>query len=234
MGITFHTQSPATAQLISLSSDAVRTLAVVTRGYSQVYCENIGAEEQADMLAQLQRTALKGPLEFIQTIWLIKGVTRSFTHQLVRYRIGTEFVQESLRFSDKSEPEFLVPPTVSADVNLLKRYKLTATEAVLGYRTLIGKGISTEDARGLLPHSILTNVFFGCSLATFCHLFEQRTCCQAQHGEWTPLVKSMREQLPEGLRRFVQYPWETGKPSCGFGASFDRPCKYADLFKVGL
>jgi thymidylate synthase ThyX len=232
MGIVYHTESPANASLISLSSDAVNTLAKVTRGYSQVYTEGIGLEEKADMLDQLHRTALKGPLEFIQTIWLIKGVTRSFTHQLVRYRIGTQFVQESLRFSEKAYPEFLVPAKVAVVPEYLAAYKQSIQKAMTTYNLLIvDAGISVEDARGLLPHSILTSVFFGCSLATFCHIFEQRTCCQAQHGEWTPLVKAMREQLPPELAAFAKYPWQTGRQSCGFGASFDRPCKYATLFE---
>lgn len=220
----------AKVKLISISEEAAATLAILTRGYSQVYSSLIEENEIADMLEQIKKTKLKTPLEFIQTIWLIKDVTRAFTHQLVRYRIGTQFVQESLRFADKSKARVLVTEQIRADEFAWHEYSRAVQCQIDSYANLIAMGIPVQDARGVLPHHILTDVFFGCSLATLIHIYEQRMCCQAQHHEWVGVVEQMRGQLPEQLQEFLKKPWESGATSCGFGASFDRPCKYQAAF----
>lgn len=44
--------------------------------------------------------------------FIITGVSRSFTHELVRHRVGTGFSQLSQRFVDESDCEFVVPPAL--------------------------------------------------------------------------------------------------------------------------
>jgi len=224
----------AKVELLSISERAEEILGLVTRGYKQVYASEIGAEECADMLEQIQRTKLQTPLEFIQTIWLIKDVSRAFTHQLVRYRIGTQFVQESLRFSDKRIAKVLVVPEVWNSPSHRSLFEEGVMEGFAAYAQLIKDGVEIQTARGSLPHHILTNVFFGCSLKTLIHIYDQRTCCQAQHHEWPGVVEQMRSALPPALQKFITKPWETGAVSCGFGASFDRPCRFQKHFDDNL
>ncbi len=228
--IEFVYSPVAKVTLVSISSDPVASLAMLVRGYAQTYSPQIGEEEVEDMLEQIQKTKLKTPLEFIQTIWLIQDVSRAFTHQIVRSRVGTQFVQESLRFSDKRSAKFLVSREIRNSPEAEQVYRQGILSAVSSYEQLLQMGIPVQDARGVLPHHVLTNLFFGCSLSTLARIFEQRTCCQAQSEEWTPLMYKMREQLPEELRAFLVEPWKSGSMSCGFGASFDRPCKYQASF----
>jgi flavin-dependent thymidylate synthase len=51
---------------------------------------------------QIQKTRLQAPFEYVDFHFLIEGVTRSFTHQMVRQRTAV-YSQESLRFAVKED-----------------------------------------------------------------------------------------------------------------------------------
>jgi thymidylate synthase (FAD) len=240
--VEFVEPGVARATLLNLPAlqGAADLLATITRGYKQVYSPHPPTgEERAELLEDIRRTKLRSPLEFINTIWLITGVTRAFTHQLVRYRIGTQFVQESMRFADKREAQVLLTPELTGSAR--GEFMETAQEAFAAYSRMLDAKVPIQAARGILPHHTLTSVFFGCSLATLAHIYEQRMCCQAQHHEWPGVVQQMKAALPLELQAFIPAPWESGKPDCGFGATFDRPCalrhlwpKPTDKFQIGV
>ncbi|MDU6092992.1 MAG: FAD-dependent thymidylate synthase, partial [Staphylococcus lugdunensis] len=48
-------------------------------------------------------------LEHLNWTFLITGVSRAFTHQLVRHRAGFSYSQLSQQYHDESEAEFVVP-----------------------------------------------------------------------------------------------------------------------------
>src|SRR5579864_262315 len=53
-------------------------------------------------------------------VWdlVITGVSRSFTHELVRHRAGTGISQLSQRYVDESTADFIEPPVIAADPEL--------------------------------------------------------------------------------------------------------------------
>jgi thymidylate synthase ThyX len=87
----------------------------------------------------------------------------------------------------------------------------------------------TEDARGVLPHGLLTSVWFKCSLKALGNIVATRLCCQAQPGEWQPVVFQMRTEVARYLgadvESFLRAPIELNK-DCGFHASNDKPCRW--------
>src|SRR3990172_698823 len=94
--IKFVKPAAATVDLIAWTNYAVAAMYLTTRGYTGVYSPSLEWEgytkEQA--FEDIQKTKLQTPFEMVHTLWLLRDVTRAFTHQLVRYRIGTAFVQE--------------------------------------------------------------------------------------------------------------------------------------------
>lgn len=229
--VDFRLPPIARATLLSVNDCDGSLIATITRGYTQVYSTDPPTpEERTGYLEQIRRTRLQTPLQFIQTVWLLEDVTRAFTHQLVRYRIGTQFVQESMRFADKRKATVLITPAIAADATHFTNYMESVMDTFQTYAAMVADGIPVQDARGVLPHHVTTSIFFGCSLATFAHIYEQRMCCQAQHHEWPLLVQQMKAQLPADLQQFVLAPWETGKVGCGFGATFDRPCSLSQVW----
>lgn len=64
------------------------------------------------------------------------------------------------------------------------------------YKELIDKGMPAEDARGLLPHAILTKVNMVINLRSLMQMAGQRLCTQAQfeHRQvWAGILQALRE-----------------------------------------
>lgn len=239
--IQFVKPAAAKVELCSFTNAPLTSLWLTTRAYKGIYDthgDDLGYSPQM-AIEDIQKTKLQTPLEMIHMLWLLKDVTRAFTHQLVRYRVGTAFVQESMRFLGMKKV-FKVLATHSAvdrtdaplDVSYanLSNFELYASGAIAAIRAyvdLLDRDVPSEDARGVLPTNILTNIYFDCSLRTLQGIFPQRLCCQAQQGEWQPILTEMRKQIRErmgdGVESLLRAPYEKGE-SCGYRASFDRPC----------
>lgn len=218
--------------------------------------------ERFEFLAQVQKTKLKAPFEFVKFHFLIEGVTRSFTHQLVRQRTAA-YAQESLRFAVKEDmpvglppslagtdeywaaPDMIdVPPTHEETMRDLWETSLQETQRT--YSKLVDMGMPAEDARGLLPHNVLTRVHYTTDLRALLDHAGNRLCTQAQF-EWrivfSKIVEAIRDTAsltapggpgwgPDGTDRvymadvltdlFKPVCYQTGK--CEFKANFDRPC----------
>lgn len=217
-------------------------VAQATKGYAGVYnAYPMDEDEQAQYFKELGDTALKGPLEMATTFWLIEQVTRGFTHQLTRYRIGTSEVQESMRFSvqDRDRAQIMIPRAIDMDDDAEESYIDVAEAAMDFYQESVANGMPAEDARAILPTNICTRLYFSCNVKALAHIYRQRACCQAQHGEWQSVIRQMRQALYEqGFKHYayaLMAPWEDKNCiTCGFGASFDRPCKHKHLFDANL
>ncbi len=230
--LTFLLEPDPYVKVLAVSDP--RVVAMATRGYAGEFSNDLTGEEMEHYWEQLDLTKLKTPLEMVNVSFLLRGVTRSFTHQLVRYRIGASFVQESLRFSVQDKATILVPRSIILNDAALEQFINTSGEAMEVYWAMIDAGIPTEDARAILPHNITTNVFCHFALSTLVGIYTQRTCCQAQAGEWGTVMKRLKQGIGfhhPRLRDVLRSPWEVpGSTGCGFGAEFDRPCIHQAAF----
>jgi len=75
-------------------------------------------DERRSYLKEIQKTVLKMPLEAVQLHFMIEGVTRSFTHQMVRQRTAS-YAQESMRFAVKEDAATAVamPPSLEGTLS---------------------------------------------------------------------------------------------------------------------
>lgn len=221
----------ATVEFIDGIQDPFRTMTMLARGYKGKYTtDDVTDEEITQAIKDMNNTKLETPVEVLETVWLLKGVTRAFTHQLVRTRVGASFVQESMRFLGHSGTyRVLALGDVARNDELLRVYARGCFEGICAYENLLELGVNSEDARGALPTNILTSVFVGYSMTTLRKVYTQRMCCQAQPGEWQHILRQMKNQLilqyGEKARDLLSAPYERGEP-CGYRASFDRPCTW--------
>lgn len=220
----------AKVELVSAMTDPAETLTKVVQGYSGKYSNLSPTDSEINKaIEDINLTKLKDPLKMMSTIWLISYVTRAFTHQIVRYAVGTAFVQESMRFLGAKGEYYVLATHRITESPFIDRYEKAAYHSIEIYNVLIDDGIPSEDARGILPTNILTQMFFFTSLLGLKDIYAQRMCCQAQQGEWQPVLKQMRDILKETygeeISNMLQAPYEKGLP-CGYRASFDRPCKW--------
>jgi flavin-dependent thymidylate synthase len=211
--------------LLSVQSDAAPLLATLAEAYTGKYTPDLTLG--LGWIDEISKTALQTPLEFINTVFLLQNVTRAFTHQLVRTRIGVAYVQESMRFATMDKIKVLA--TKEIDDSELPTYELAARAAISAYLGLVRRGVPRQAARGILPTNVLTHVYWSVNLRTLQTVMRQRLCCQADHNEWVPILLEMRKQLiykigPE-VKPFLLSNKERGE-ACGYGASFDRPCTW--------
>lgn len=142
---------------------------------------------------ELSKTRLNTPLEGVQVKFMLEAVTRSFTHQLVRQRVGAYYVQESLRFAVKKglASETALPPSITdTDEGPGKIWQETVETIEAAYEGLVNAGIPAEDARGLLPHAITTRVIYTTNLRALFEHAGNRLCTQAQF-EWRAVFMGM-------------------------------------------
>jgi hypothetical protein len=230
--IEFWGGEVAEVTLIDYPANARQALARTTRGYTGRYDEEpMGEEELSQHLGDLKKTKLGTPAEMLNFIFLVKEVPRSWTHQAVRTRVGAAVVQESTRFiGARNQYKILVPRTAAVNGKSINQdYLVGNLVAIRSYMDAIEGGVHSQDARQLLPHSMLTHMFWSLTLRALMGIYEVRWCCQAEPSTWIPVMKQMRDLIvtscTEDIAAFLTAPIMRGQ-SCGFGASFDRPCEW--------
>jgi len=148
------------------------------------------------------KTHIKAPWEFIKFHFFIEGVSRAFTHQMVRQRTAV-YAQESLRFAVKEsmKDEAILPPTIREGSIENDVWDSALDNIQEAYNYLVANGVPAEDARGLLPTNVATRLNYCTDLRALALHAGNRLCTQAQY-EWRAvfarLVESIRNHIPEG------------------------------------
>ncbi len=227
--------------LVSMTEDPLRVMAAASELYRGKLVSDpwmVERETALKWLADMSRTALQAPLEFINLHFLFEGVTRAFTHQLVRQRTAV-YVQESQRFAVKRGARFEVayPPSLrdkKDDHPWVQRWHTAVDEMSNAYTALVDAGMPAEDARGLLPTNITTRVHYQTDLRNLVGHSGMRLCSQAQaewKQVWAGILTAIRNYGPPGERwqqdaiadLFKPVCYQTGR--CEFRAETDRFCR---------
>lgn len=224
--------------LLSANNDPLGSVAAAAKAYKGEFVESLAQitdEERRYYLAEIQKTALAMPLESVNFQFRITGVTRGFTHQLVRQRTAA-YSQESTRFAVKSGVPVGLPPSLQGSesveeraVKLSIQYPMWSIDDCLAlagdspteqnrwrdkweeavkavadaYNYLVNDGMPAEDARGLLPTNLLTQVNYHTSLRGLQDHSGLRLCTQAQF-EWREVWMQIVESIVE-YGRTVSY-----------------------------
>jgi thymidylate synthase (FAD) len=157
--------------------------------------EEIEAKPWSEIEDELRYMAntIPSSWEFITYTFLINGVTRAFTHQFVRTRTGS-YAQQTMRVLDVDGWDYLTGPSI-ADSDVLRSEYSNGMEAVAGYYSyLIANGAKIEDARGILPTNILTNIVAKFDLRTFSDTQRKRASSRTQ-GEYRDVMAAMKAEV---------------------------------------
>lgn len=189
--------------LISYTPNA-EALLVFTKqarlGLSPARLADIGAWPREKIMAELayMSQTIPSSWEFVEYVFLVEGVSRAYTHQQVRTRAAS-YAQQSLRVVNKSDFEYVYPrrPMNNEAHRWLGR-ALTAIKAA--YEGMIAEGVPVEDARGILPTNIATNIVCKFNLRTMSDLAASRSGGRTQ-GEYQAVVAAMCDAVLE------VHPW---------------------------
>lgn len=127
--------------------------------------------------------------------FLIEGVSRALTHQLVRHRLGS-FSQESQRYVDleKGSWSAIVPPAIAADEQAARILHQFWTDAERAYSTLRSLDIRKEDARYLLPNAAETRLIMSMPFDGWTNFLDQR---RAKAAQWE--IRTLAEHIGRQL-----------------------------------
>ncbi len=175
-------------------------------------------------------------VEHLHLTFLIAGVSRALTHQLVRHRL-CNYSQQSQRYvnlnkMDKSaEDYFVIPPSIQKNEEALVTYKSAMLEASTAYNRLVSLGILPEDARFDIGNGCKTNIVMTVNLRELMHICNERLCTAAQ-WEIRQLVSEMKrcvvsvlpfmEKWLQPKCKILGYCPESAKRSCGMTPTRDN------------
>lgn len=146
-------------------------------------------------LAELEYMAntIPSSWEFVSYTFLVEGVSRAYTHQQVRTRAAS-YAQQTMRVLEMGEFDYVYTDRNLADPEA--KAVVDACNAVIkrAYNDLIRIGQPAEDARGILPTNIATNIVCKFNLRTFVDLAKSRTGGRAQ-SEYQKVINAMVDEV---------------------------------------
>ena len=150
-------------------------------------------KKQAELDYMLQ--TIRSSWEFIDYTFDVRDVSRGFTHQFVRTRQAS-YAQQSQRTVTMEGFTYYTPPRLELKVN--ESAKLIYDQAMeminMWYQNMLELGIPAEDARGILPTNIHTNIVAKFNLRTLSEMAKSRLSPRAQ-GEYQEVFKLMVSEV---------------------------------------
>lgn len=181
-------------ELVNYTSDAVNLL-LFTKNTRLMHDDDSyqkiagwSKEKKKEELDYMLKT-IRSSWEFIDYTFNIRDVTRAFTHQFVRTRTGS-YAQQSQRTVDMEGFSYYTPPKIERDEHAKLIYDQTMELINMRYQQLRELGIPAEDARGVLPTNIHTNIVAKFNLRTLSETAKSRLSPRAQ-GEHQEVFKAM-------------------------------------------
>ena len=156
--------------------------------------KSMSGEKRTEEISYIART-IPSSWEFLHYSYVIEGVTRAFTHQLVRTRTAS-YAQQAMRVLPMEDFEYLTPKALhpGGKPSEISVYREAMGKIQAAYDTLIGLGVMPENARGILPTNILTNIAMSANLRTIVELVRKRSNPRVQ-GEYREFIEELQTAI---------------------------------------
>lgn len=160
--------------------------------------EKQGRKSNRDYLENIIRMEHGSVLEHAVWSFIVTGVSRSFTHELIRHRAGWAYSQLSQRYVDESDSAFVVPEIIASDSELFDVWERSVRESHEAYCRL-ADGLSAkierespelkrrdkrkrarEAARSVLPNATETKILLSANARALRHFVEYRGAPDAE------------------------------------------------------
>lgn len=172
-------------------------------------------------------------LEHASWSFILADVSRSFTHQLVRHRVGFSYSQLSQQYHNEEDAETLIPSLVREDPELASRWETVSSAAADAYREIISslesrtEGLPDElskkergrlirsAARGILPGNTATKIFVTANARALRHFFKLRGSLEGDEEMRlvsTALYEVVHEDAPALFADFTLDRLSDGSP----------------------
>lgn len=147
---------------------------------------------------QYMLSTIRSPFEFVDYIFQIEGVSKNFTHQLVRTRTGA-YQQETGRALEQDAFSTVRPDAFDSEGDdaaqeMFRLWSDAVADADANYKSLIAAGAALQDARAVLPSNMATNIMAKFNLRTLSDMARNRLCTRTA-GEYQSAFRLMREAV---------------------------------------
>lgn len=166
--------------------------------------ESVMEMSDEDKKAELEYmvNTIKSSWEFVDFTFAIEGVTRAFTHQFVRNRTGS-YAQQTMRILNMDGFKYHTGPGIKTEVQKMV-YDDCMDKIQRAYDELIQLGVPIEDARGVLPTNILTNITAKFNLRSLSDMMASRASSRTQ-GEYRDVMDAIYNCVVEEFPEFAEF-----------------------------
>lgn len=146
----------------------------------------------SDYIRNLLKQGHESVLEHVSWTFLLSGVSRAFTHQLVRHRIGFSFSQLSQQYHEETAATFLEPAHLEKSLRAMQAWKNAISTSREAYQVILDSlnelngspGLDLQEkefkrairsaARSVLPNATESKVVVTANARALRHFFEVR------------------------------------------------------------
>jgi thymidylate synthase (FAD) len=180
-----------------------------------------GRKTNAEYVDNIIESKHGSVLEHAVWNFIIAGVSRSFTHELIRHRAGWGYSQLSQRYVDESEANYVEPELIASDPELHALWLETIessheayvrlTEALTaklkdqGVAGTSRRKMAREAARSVLPNATETMIFVTANARALRHFIELRGSEHAEAEIRRVAVEFLRIMQREAPNLFRDY-----------------------------
>lgn len=140
------------------------------------------------------------PFEHATATFLVSGISRACSHQLVRHRLAS-YNQQSQRYCRidvSSDDWYVTPPSFPDEFDFGNSMFIAGCD----YEAAILNGIKPEDARYLLPEACKTEIVVSMNVRELFHFLDER---QSPGAQWE--IHELADAMEEALRRCGDAEW---------------------------
>ncbi|MFQ5900091.1 MAG: FAD-dependent thymidylate synthase [Thermodesulfobacteriota bacterium] len=140
----------------------------------------------------------ESPLEFANFTFLVSGISRVTSHQMVRHRVGCSYAQKSQRYVAEGNFDYIMPPGVEENPSAREEFKKAIELTKDIYNRLRELGIRKEDCRYILPQACATQIMIGLNGRSLRHFLRLRLSSKAQ---WE--IREVAAQMLDAVRKLA-------------------------------
>lgn len=162
----------------------------ITNNSAEKFCSMIKERQHESVIEHMSIT-----VRFI--------ANRGFTHELVRHRLAS-YSQESTRYCNygKKGVKFIIPPWLDLKEGEYNKFSYPENNywlnamltAEIYYNILLKKGWKPQQARGVLPIDLKTEIIVTANIREWNHIFKLR-CSSAAHPQMQELMKPLKSEF---------------------------------------
>lgn len=204
-------------KLINYSENAEEKIALAAKLCYASDVDSIQDDKNInEFVDKLKNMGHMSPFEHISYSFLIEGISRVTSHQLVRHRLAS-YSQRSQRYVNHDNFEYITPPSLEnktvifddrSEQNAKYYYRECMKEISNMYR-LLSEVVDDEDARYVLPNACETKIVTTMNARELIHFFNERLC---QRAQWE--IRDMADEMLKLAKEVSPIIFKNVGPKC--------------------